>query len=650
MKFFINGEKQDNLKYSYYFNQSDNIIELIWNRKLTSTKNMFYKCSDIIELDLSKFDSSKMNDMGGMFTYCSSITSINLSNFNTSLVKGMSSMFNGLSSLVSLNVSSFNTSNANNMCYMFLGCSSLTSLNLSNFDTSKSQYLHSMFSGCKKLEYININYFNDSLASFSNIFRDVPENVIVCILSENDFNKKIFSELKKKKCYTIDCSDDWKANQKKVINKAINECECDFDSCLSCPNLYENISICTNCKIDYYKIENGNSYNGEYFNCYKEINGYYLDKKDSLFKKCYDSCEICETKGDNNNHNCLKCNTNYSYEIKVNNYTNCYENCSYYHYFDNENYYHCTIDLSCPIEYPILIQEKMECTQDTNIYSSYVIKSTEFERSNENEIIKEFYSSEFEISNENEIVKEFYSSVPETSIENEIVNEFYSSEFETFDSNEISNYQTSELDRFDENDDMYQYKSLELELSNLNEIIKEYTSQYIYQSLEEEISDNKEKTINIFYTEELLITTTKIEKKIINIEIKNIIQNIIYEKNKTEEVTKEEEIKYYDTILENIENIFTSENFDSTDIDNGKDEIIKTEKMTITLTTTENQKNNINDNITSIDLGECETLLRNYYNLSNNEILYMKKIDINQEGMNIPKLNMIYILNQLKEN
>ena len=31
--------------------------------------------------------------------------------------------------------------------------------------------------------------------------------------------------------------------------------------------------------------------------------------------------------------------------------------------------------------------------------------------------------------------------------------------------------------------------------------------------------------------------------------------------------------------------------------------------MTITLTTTQNQKNNINNNITMIDLGECENLI-----------------------------------------
>ena len=57
--------------------------------------------------------------------------------------------------------------------------------------------------------------------------------------------------------------------------------------------------------------------------------------------------------------------------------------------------------------------------------------------------------------------------------------------------------------------------------------------------------------------------------------------------------------------------------------------------MTVTFTTSENQKNNINNNManmTTIDLGECETLLRNYYKLSSNETLYMKKMDIAQEG------------------
>ena len=73
-------------------------------------------------------------------------------------------------------------------------------------------------------------------------------------------------------------------------------------------------------------------------------------------------------------------------------------------------------------------------------------------------------------------------------------------------------------------------------------------------------------------------------------------------------------------------------------MDNGKDEIIETEKMIVTFTTTQNQKNNLNNNMTSIDLGECEILLTKYYNLTKNETLYMKKLDKIQEGLKIPKV------------
>ena len=42
--------------------------------------------------------------------------------------------------------------------------------------------------------------------------------------------------------------------------------------------------------------------------------------------------------------------------------------------------------------------------------------------------------------------------------------------------------------------------------------------------------------------------------------------------------------------------------------------------------------------MTTINLGKCENLLKNFYNLSNNETLYMKKIEVVQDGMKIPKV------------
>ena len=42
--------------------------------------------------------------------------------------------------------------------------------------------------------------------------------------------------------------------------------------------------------------------------------------------------------------------------------------------------------------------------------------------------------------------------------------------------------------------------------------------------------------------------------------------------------------------------------------------------------------------MSSIDLGKCEKVLKDYYNISYNDTLYMKKIDFKQEGLDITKV------------
>ena len=122
----------------------------------------------------------------------------------------------------------------------------------------------------------------------------------------------------------------------------------------------------------------------------------------------------------------------------------------------------------------------------------------------------------------------------------------------------------------------------------------------------------------------------------IKIDIQNI-RYLINKKNDTKIMSINEEIEYYDNLLILIEKTFT-ENYNTLNLDNGHDEYIKTEKMTVIFTTTANQKKNINNNLTTIDLGDCETLLKNDYNISINETLYMKILDIPQENMKTSKV------------
>ena len=161
-KIYINEVLKSPVKYSYYLNPEVNNIKLIWNNRVNSCYLMFYKCSDIIEVDLSEFDSSEVTSMGCMFEGCSSLISLNLSSLNTSKVDNMGTMFKGCESLISLNLSNFDTSNVIYLDNMFNGCSKLTSLNLSNFNNSKTITMKDMFRDCSKLKTLCLDNFGTS--------------------------------------------------------------------------------------------------------------------------------------------------------------------------------------------------------------------------------------------------------------------------------------------------------------------------------------------------------------------------------------------------------------------------------------------------------------------------------------------------------
>ena len=146
----------------YYLNAETNNIRILWDSPLTDCNSMFCDLLDIIDIDLSKFDSSKVTSMNGMFSNCKSLTSINFNNLNTSSVIDMSNMFYECNQLRALDLSSFNTSFVTNMENMFFGCNSIKSLDLNNFNTTSVTNMLRMFFWCNKLESLTINNFNTS--------------------------------------------------------------------------------------------------------------------------------------------------------------------------------------------------------------------------------------------------------------------------------------------------------------------------------------------------------------------------------------------------------------------------------------------------------------------------------------------------------
>ena len=99
----------------------------------------------------------------------------------------------------------------------------------------------------------------------------------------------------------------------------------------------------------------------------------------------------------------------------------------------------------------------------------------------------------------------------------------------------------------------------------------------------------------------------------------------------------DEEIKDEDDLVQNVQS-FINSGIELSDIDKGNDIEIKNDGITIGITTTGNQKNDKNKNKTIINLKECEDILKDTYNISKNDSLYILKIDIEQKGMKIPKI------------
>ena len=572
------------------FEGCESLVELDITRFNTSSVEnmclMFYGCKNLVSLDITNFNTAKVTGMQSMFRDCSSLTELDLSTFDTSEVNSMEWMFGGCTSLISLNINNLNTTKVTYIHCMFFGCSSLVELNLSNFDTNNAGMMEYFFSDCVNLEYINIEKFSETNLhttpnqwypnGWYNIFHNVPDDLVIC-LNENNIN--ILNELNQSVCYHIDCEHNWRLKRSSEIIEYIDHvktcintygitkeesfqncvnfykndilCKCKNEQCLFCPTVDKYKGLCYICNFGYYPKNNDTLNKGDYINCYKDPIGFYLDIEEYNYKKCYKTCEKCDAKGDENNHNCITCDPYYPIKIKFdksNNYSNCYEKCEYNYYIDNYNNYICTGDDSCPDEFSKHIPAKNKCVKNCDDDDIYIY------------------------------------------------------EYQNICTDEIRESEYCDKDR------PYEHTKL---LKCVNET-------------ECSFSDLLNKICILKYKEDSNTVNTKKEND----------ENIIQDKEKL----KQEEIKLNDNLLNKAEEGFTSENYDTSNLDNGTDAIIETEKMKIVFTTSKNQKNNTNNNMTTLDLGECEVLLREFYNISEEEQIYMKKIEVKQEGVNIPKI------------
>ena len=180
-------------KTAYYCAEPEKVYLNMNSSEMFYSKYGEQEIKNILEIDLSSFDTSKVTNMGRMFSGMSNLTALDLSNFDTSYVTDMRSMFSSMSSLATLNPSNFDTSKVTNMNGMFYGMRSLTTLDLSNFDTSKVWDMEDMFGDMSSLTTLDLSNFDTSkVMSMNHMFflndKDKIKDKLEKIYVNNDFD------------------------------------------------------------------------------------------------------------------------------------------------------------------------------------------------------------------------------------------------------------------------------------------------------------------------------------------------------------------------------------------------------------------------------------------------------------------------------
>ena len=123
---------------------------------------MFQGCSKLVNVDVSKWSTSNVTDIGYMFNGCKELTNLDVSNWKTSKITKMSAVFQNCNSLKNLDVSGWDTSNVTDMSWMFNGCIGLNNLDVSKWNTSQVTNMTYMFNQGYDLDKLDVSRWNTS--------------------------------------------------------------------------------------------------------------------------------------------------------------------------------------------------------------------------------------------------------------------------------------------------------------------------------------------------------------------------------------------------------------------------------------------------------------------------------------------------------
>ena len=129
-------------------------------------------------------------------------------------------------------------------------------------------------------------------------------------------------------------------------------------------------TLCIECNIEkhYYEaIFPKDDFLHGFKECYNETTkpiNFYFDNSVQKYKPCFETCLTCNEGGNEDNNNCLTCETNFRKRPEYSESNNCVTDCFYSYYYTQYGQFKCTNNSYCPEEANLYIKDLKKCTSN----------------------------------------------------------------------------------------------------------------------------------------------------------------------------------------------------------------------------------------------------------------------------------------------
>ena len=393
-----------------------NLISLNLNhfntQKVQYMNKMFENCINLKSLLFSTISTNSLSTMHRMFYNCQNLKYLNL----FSLVEtgqSIKEMFNGISNKFVLCIKE--KENIPNIFELLIkekiierDCSDncygynngRISGNSKKFCCPKYGYNDKCYDECpsrtkimytkNKCEYFTCGYYQYYDYTQKECINYIPEGYYMndtnlrtinkchdsCKTCEGDARNCILCSTNSPFLYLGNCYNSCKYDYYEENN--ILKCQCYEEKCYKCSKESLKDGLCITCNEGYYPKYNDPKNKNNFVDCYKVPEGYYFHFGKKIYMPCYSSCKYCIGDGNKRNHFCTSCNSmnTFPYPLEDNenyrNYTNCYPECLFNFYFDDEYNYICLDKPGCPSIAPLLIENSKQCVKSCKNTKKYI--------------------------------------------------------------------------------------------------------------------------------------------------------------------------------------------------------------------------------------------------------------------------------------